>query len=239
MSPLHDRFACPLLDISSRGAAVAALLLSALLLTVGFDPCPAAAGDSPYPNDYRPPVEAPVVDRFRPPPHIGAPGNRGFGYAPEPDTPVHAAKAGQVSFAGQVGGSLYVTVVHDDGLRTSYSYLNTIAVEAGQFVSSGDVIGLSGEAFHFGVRAGDTYLDPALILGGFRGRARLVSAQTVQDFTASQLPIVDSGLIEWARAPGRSPLPATSWPTPLRYVADLAVHFRSGSGPWLEPPPSR
>jgi len=56
---------------------------------------------------------------------------------------VRAAADGEVTFAGQVGGSHHVVVLHADGLRTSYSFLDTVAVHRGDHVVQGDVVGTS------------------------------------------------------------------------------------------------
>jgi murein DD-endopeptidase MepM/ murein hydrolase activator NlpD len=117
------------------------------------------------PGDYVPPVDGPVVDPFRPPTEPWGPGNRGIDYAPAPGTPVRAAAAGVVTFAGQVGGALHVVIGHADGIRTSYSFLATIAVAAGDTVEQGQVVGTAGSDLHFGARVGDRYLDPATLFG--------------------------------------------------------------------------
>ena len=126
---------------------------------------PPAAGADP-PVTYVPPVDAPVSDPFRPPPSPYGPGNRGIDYATAPGTAVRAAGPGTVLFAGPVGGALHVTVGHPDGLRTSYSFLASVEVTAGQAVLSGDRLGTTGHRLHFGVRAGDDYLDPATLFAG-------------------------------------------------------------------------
>jgi murein DD-endopeptidase MepM/ murein hydrolase activator NlpD len=89
---------------------------------------------------------------------------------------VAAAGAGTVTFAGQVGGELHVTVAHGGGLRTSYSFLATITVAVGDVVGVGAPVGTAGDSFHFGVRVGDRYVDPAVLFrpGALRERARLV-----------------------------------------------------------------
>ena len=92
---------------------------------------------------YEPPVDAPVVDPFRPPTTPYGQGNRGLEYATKPGTPVLAAGRGLVVFAGQVGGTLHVTVRHPDGVRTSYSYLALVLVRRGQVVDHGSVVGLT------------------------------------------------------------------------------------------------
>ncbi len=123
---------------------------------------------------YRPPVEGTIVDPFRPPDTPYGPGNRGIDYATEPGAEVVAAAAGVVVFAGNVAGSNHVTVLHPDGLRTSYSFLATVSVTEGRRVASGEEVGTSAGRLHFGVRAGERYLDPAALLGGEAPRVHLV-----------------------------------------------------------------
>jgi len=127
-------------------------------------PTRAAAG--PAAVTYRPPVDAPVVDAFRPPAENWNSGNRGLEYATPRGTSVAAAAAGEVVFAGPVADGLHVVVLHDDGLRTSYSFLALVGVRRGAKVTQGQVLGTTQERFHFGVRAGDAYLDPARLFGG-------------------------------------------------------------------------
>jgi murein DD-endopeptidase MepM/ murein hydrolase activator NlpD len=71
-----------------------------------------------------------------------------------------------VTFAGQVGGALHVVIRHADGVRTSYSFLATIAVAAGDHVTQGDIVGTSGPDLHFGARVADRYVDPEALFGG-------------------------------------------------------------------------
>ena len=130
---------------------------------------------------YIAPVAGRVVDWFRPPAHIGAPGNRGWEYETQPDSPVVAAGAGHVRFAGQVGGSLYVSINHPDGVRTTYSHVKDIAVKKGDFVEQGSVLASTkGSSFHFGaIREGD-YIDPAELMGrGGPKSARLVPREGI------------------------------------------------------------
>jgi murein DD-endopeptidase MepM/ murein hydrolase activator NlpD len=110
---------------------------------------------------YEPPTDAPVIDPFRPPPGPYAAGNRGIEYRTVPGSPVRAAADGRVTFAGAIAGSLYVTLSHADGIRTSYSYLASIAVTPGEQVRLGQPVGTAGERLHVGARRGDIYIDPA------------------------------------------------------------------------------
>ena len=137
-------------------------------------PVPAAA-DPPVPGvEYRPPVDAPLIDAFRPPPQPWAPGNRGVDYATTPGTPVGAAASGEVVYAGNVGGALHVVVLHDDGIRTSYSFLASVAVRRGDRVVGGQEVGRAGDRLHFGARAGDTYVDPLGLFAGGPPQVHLV-----------------------------------------------------------------
>jgi hypothetical protein len=71
-----------------------------------------------------------------------------------------------VTFAGRIGPSAYVVVLHPDGLRTSYSFLSRATVARGDRVVQGQVVGVAGPVLHFGARAGERYIDPNLLLGG-------------------------------------------------------------------------
>ena len=149
----------------------------AVAVGLGFSIAPAAhAQTAPPPPGvvvYRAPTDAPVIDGFRPPAHVGGRGNRGLEYATRPGSAVRAAAPGRVTFAGRVGAGLHVTVSHPDGVRTSYSFLQSIAVSASQRVISGQLLGTSGASLHFGARIGEAYVDPAVLLGSTRA-ARLV-----------------------------------------------------------------
>ncbi len=140
--------------------------------------CPAAAAAPAQvpggPVTYAPPVDAPVVDPFRPPATPYGPGNRGLDYATVPGTPVLASADGTVVFAGPVGGALHVTLLHADGIRTSYSFLAAVGVVNGQPVRRGDAVGTAADLLHFGARSGDAYLDPALLFTGARVEVELL-----------------------------------------------------------------
>lgn len=157
-----------------RLAALVVAAATAVATTAPATAAPAAAA-APEAVAYVPPVDAPVAGGFRPPATPYGAGNRGVDYATAPGTPVRAAAAGQVTFAGAVGGGLHVVVLHADGLRTSYSFLASLAVRRGEPVAAGDTVGTSGPSLHFGARAGDAYVDPAVLLAGRAGPAvRLV-----------------------------------------------------------------
>ena len=138
---------------------------------------PAASAGASHDHErpvFRPPVDAPVTDPFRPPEDPYGPGNRGIEYDTEPGEVVRAAASGSVEFAGAVAGTLHVTVDHGGGLLSSYSYLQRISVRVGTNVARGEVIGIAGERLHFGVRLDGTYTDPDTFIGVRRVRVRLV-----------------------------------------------------------------
>jgi len=135
---------------------------------------------------YRPPLDAPVVDAFRPPASPYGPGNRGWEYAATVGSPVRAAGAGTVAFAGVVAGRGVVTIVHPDGLRTSYTGLVDLTVTVAQRVEAGDVLGRAAGLVHFGVRRGTVYVDPALLFG--RRHARLVCAAVRSEGSTTSPP---------------------------------------------------
>lgn len=136
------------------------------------------AQSSPVLVVYAPPVDGPVVDPFRPPAHIGAPGNRGLEYGNQLFVPVVAAADGEVTFAGNVIGAGVVTIQHADGVRTTYTGMTDVWTGHGSFVVQGEAIGLTGRNVHFGALIRDHYLDPQILIDASSGAAkpRLVPA---------------------------------------------------------------
>lgn len=121
---------------------------------------------------YAWPVEGPVLRPFELPEGPFGAGHRGIDIATPAGTAVRAAAEGVVAFAGQVAGSLFVSIDHLDGVRTTYSWLSSVQVRAGDQVVEGAVIGASGVGhpgvdpahLHFGARYAGEYLDPMLLL---------------------------------------------------------------------------
>ena len=148
----HERRRLPLARLAVFAAVATATAAGPQAAHAGARPAPAAAPPDapPVVVRYVPPVDAPVVDSFRPPTQPWSSGNRGLEYDTSRGDPVRASADGIVTFAGQVGGSLHVTVLHPDGLRTGYSFLSRVLVSQGQAVRQGDLVGRAGDTFHFG-----------------------------------------------------------------------------------------
>jgi murein DD-endopeptidase MepM/ murein hydrolase activator NlpD len=88
-------------------------------------------------------------------------------WAPE-GTPIHAAAAGTVVWAGPRNGYGNAVIIdHGSGVATAYAHQSAVAVSAGQSVGRGDVIGYVGHTglaagphLHFEVRVGGKTYDP-------------------------------------------------------------------------------
>jgi len=161
---------CTLARTALVPAAVAVVVVTVAVAV------PARATAAPPEPDvtYQPPVDAPVADPFRAPSTPYGPGNRGLAYDLPEHTPVRAAAEGTVVFAGSVAGTRHVTVLHADGLRTSYSFLSEVLVDRGEHLGRGDIVGAAGAGFHLGARDGAAYLDPAALFDASVVRVRLV-----------------------------------------------------------------
>lgn len=150
------------------------LALLALLALVAVSAGPSASAQAE--RCLRPPVDAPVTDPFRMPVCRYCPGNRGIEYGPTPGSPVVAAAAGTVEFAGSVAGTRWLVVRHADERRASYGHLASVAVREGDRVRAGQSLGTTTDRFYLGLREGDEPVDPTPLLGRMRHRPRLVPA---------------------------------------------------------------
>jgi murein DD-endopeptidase MepM/ murein hydrolase activator NlpD len=127
-----------------------------------------------------------VARRFLPPPTPYGRGHRGVDLVSAAGTPVAAAGAGTVVYAGMLAGRGVVSVRHADGLRTTYEPVRAL-VAVGTVVARGTVLGTldaghggcgAPACLHWGLRwahppgaAREQYLDPLLLVG--LGRTRL------------------------------------------------------------------
>lgn len=121
-----------------------------------------------------------LLTGFDPPPQRWLPGHRGVDLAASADLPVTAAGAGTVVFAGDLAGRGVVSIVHANGLRTTYEPVEPL-VAAGDAVTAGQTVGhlQPGHAscpdtvcLHLGLKRGPLYLDPMLLFGS--GKVRLL-----------------------------------------------------------------
>jgi murein DD-endopeptidase MepM/ murein hydrolase activator NlpD len=118
------------------------------------------------------PVTGPVTRGFDPPDSPYGSGHRGIDIAVPTGTVVVAPASGTVTFAGPVGGYLFLTVDHGGGLASTYSWVSGLSVRKGAAVVAGQAIALTGNghpgdtipSLHFGVKLNGAYVDPMLYL---------------------------------------------------------------------------
>jgi len=105
----------------------------------------------------------------------GAAHHRGIDLAAAEGTPILAAEAGVVVFAGERGGyGRVVEIDHGGGVTTLYAHASALHVAPGDRVTRGQAIaevGATGRAtgahLHFEVRQGDRPVDPARALNAY------------------------------------------------------------------------
>jgi murein DD-endopeptidase MepM/ murein hydrolase activator NlpD len=139
-------------------------LLGWLLWLGAAPPVVAAAGTAVRP------LTGPVVRGFDPPDQPWLPGHRGVDLLGTVGAEIVSARAGRVVFAGTLAGRGVVVVSHGT-LRTTYLPVRAL-VRVGQQVGAGEVIGRleaghgcpGGWCLHWGLKRGDTYLDPLSLL---------------------------------------------------------------------------
>ena len=164
---------------------------TAITLVLAFVGPTAAAAEDQRHVSYVPPIDAPIVDGFRPPASQYGSGNRGIDYAAEEGAEVRAAAPGRVVFAGRIGPQFHVTLLHDDGIRTSYSFLRSTSLRRGQSVTQGEVVGTAAGAIHFGARAGTAYLDPTDLFAGELPAIRLVPVEELPPVSEERRSIME------------------------------------------------
>ena len=177
--------------------ALRALVLPLLLYVIGpWSAADEAVEDGPGPvardvvgampfGTWPWPVTGPVIRGFDPPTSPFGAGHRGIDVAVPFGTPILAPEAGTVSFAGRVGGELFVTIDHGGGLSSTYSWLSSVTVRKGDAVAIGQQVGSTGTGhpgsaiphLHLGMRLDGAYLDPLEILAplGVQDLIRLVT----------------------------------------------------------------
>lgn len=118
------------------------------------------------------PVSGPIISSFGP--KQGGLHNDGVNIAARSGTPVKAAQAGSVVYAGNEirGFGNLVLIRHASGLTTAYAHLDQMLVKRGQKVAKGATIatvgtsgGVSPAQLHFEIRKGRKALDPVRTMG--------------------------------------------------------------------------
>lgn len=179
MRQLHNAMIISLITASLLAAA--AILTPTIAKAETPAPGPTGAPQTPASGPWRSPVGTlDLLTRFDPPPEPWLPGHRGVDLAAGADLPVTAAGPGTVVFADDLAGRGVVSIVHDNGLRTTYEPVEPL-VAAGETVTTGQTIGhlQAGHAscpgqvcLHLGLKRGPLYLDPMLLFG--MGKVRLL-----------------------------------------------------------------
>lgn len=123
--------------------------------------------------------------------------HRGMDFKAGYGTPIYAVTDGRVSFAGRHGGhGNFVKLSHSGGLQSGYAHMSRIAVNNGQNVRRGQVIGYVGSTglstgphLHYEMYRGGASINPATVKFTTRAqlegadlaafRARLASLQNV------------------------------------------------------------
>lgn len=108
-----------------------------------------------------------VVRLFVLPAHPWLSGHRGVDLAARAGDQVHSPAAGTVSFVGWVVDRPVLTILHADGIRSSFEPVES-PLAVGSAVATGDVVGTIApnahcppdNCLHWGVRMGQDYVDP-------------------------------------------------------------------------------
>lgn len=163
------------------------MLAGLVVAVLAGPPAHGVEGDVRGEAGWTPPVpgDLVVLRGFLPPDQDWLAGHRGVDLEAPPGSAVVAPETGVVTFAGTVVDRGVLVVLHDDGLRSSLEPVDG-SVAAGTRVDRGQVVGtvqvagdgagggtgitgaghcLPVSCLHWGVRRGDTYVDPLALLG--------------------------------------------------------------------------
>jgi murein DD-endopeptidase MepM/ murein hydrolase activator NlpD len=146
-------------------------LLALAALLAGWGHGPAAAETIPRDGQWPLTGVVRVVEGYDPPTQRWNAGHRGVDLAAHRGAAVLAGAAGTVTYAGRLAGRGVVVVDHGS-VRTTYEPVEPLAA-VGDRVPAGAVIGrlgagghCSNRCLHWGLKRGDAYLNPLLLVGG-------------------------------------------------------------------------
>ncbi len=183
-----------------------------------------------WPLDPRPRV----VRGFDPPASAWGAGHRGVDLLGRPGQVVRSALPGTVLFAGVLAGRGVVVVGHG-GLRTTYEPVSA-SVGVGDVVGRGGAVGrlaLAGShcfprsCLHWGLRRGEAYLDPLVLVGA--GPLRLLPLDALGGTVAGRGPAGPRGLAPAVRAPAFAVPPVAVTRT---VTVPVARRVGGGTGAW-------
>lgn len=135
------------------------------------DPEKTASISKETPTEFRWPARGRVIAGFG---GKGGGSNDGINIALPEGTPVKAAEAGTVAYAGSElkGYGNLVLIRHSNGYVTAYAHNGELKVKRGDTVTRGQTIAISGQSgnvstpqLHFEIRKGSTPVDPLPHLG--------------------------------------------------------------------------
>ena len=141
------------------------------------------------------PVAGPIVRGYDPPDSPYGAGHRGIDIAAPVGSVVIAPDDGVVTFAGPVGGRLFLTIDHGGGLSTTSSWLTSLLVRKGATVTRGQPVATTGwghadltvSHLHFGVRLDGEYVDPFAYLDA-PAIANVIRLAPLDDATVAGTP---------------------------------------------------
>jgi murein DD-endopeptidase MepM/ murein hydrolase activator NlpD len=132
---------------------------------------PAARAPAAGNSRFAWPVNGSLIAGYNAP--LGGKPNQGINIAASAGTPIHAAGAGVVAYAGNElrGYGNLVLIQHGDGLVTAYAHAASLSVKKGDSVTAGQAIGTVGQTgavdqpqLHFEVRKNSSPVDPTKYL---------------------------------------------------------------------------
>ena len=179
---------------------LAALGVAVFALAVGSA---SAAAASPSEGWHWPVAGHPRVEAgFAPPAEAWLSGHRGVDLLGRAGEPVRAAAAGVVHYAGRIAGVGVVSVLHPDGLLTTYEPVRPL-VRVGETVRRGEPLGrlshrgshcAPATCLHWGLRRGTAYLDPLSLVGA--GKVRLYPLHPMPgDLPAAPVVLAAGGVV--------------------------------------------